>query len=284
MTIGGKRIKCVSNFQAPELTVDKVYTAGEVRTNTHGVWQVEVEGRWYAQVLFELTKEEGMKQQFYVGDVVEVVKTEAENWYKIGDKFVVSGWNDGKDALSSEPPHVTIEGEEKGVWVLAKDLKILSRAWQKNTGEQPVEDYRIVEYRQRGLGWRSFAGDVLWTTTNTNPITEWRLADSVSSVESQPEGGVPPSHVAMGEELVAMSESEKKKKHSHYFKKCGYDYVDVYRVLKMFDVTDPCISHACKKLLVSGGRGFKDINHDIQDVIDTLVRWQEMQKEDNEDA
>lgn len=72
------------------------------------------------------------------------------------------------------------------------------------------------------------------------------------------------------------------KKHSHYFKKCGYDYVDVYRILKMFDVTDPCISHACKKLLVSGGRGFKDIDHDIQDVIDTLVRWQEMRKEDDE--
>jgi hypothetical protein len=36
------------------------------------------------------------------------------------------------------------------------------------------------------------------------------------------------------------------------------------------------------KLLVTGGRGFKDIDHDIQDVIDTLVRWQEMRKEDDE--
>lgn len=47
-----------------------------------------------------------------------------------------------------------------------------------------------------------------------------------------------------------------------------------------FNVTDPCIQHALKKLLVAGGRGAgKDINRDIQEAIDTLVRWQEMQTE-----
>ena len=156
MSIRGKRIKCVSNFQAPKLVVGKIYTAGDVRTNAHGISQVGVNGKWYAQNRFELAMENEVvvEQQFYVGDVVEVVEAEPENWYKTGDKFVVNGWNDGKDALASEPLHVTIEGEGKGVWVLAKDLKILSRAWQKSTGKQPVEDYRIVEYKQRGLGLR----------------------------------------------------------------------------------------------------------------------------------
>lgn len=161
MNIQGKKIKCLSNFQAPELVVGKVYTAGITRKNVHGVWQVEVEGKWYIHDRFEL--------------------------------------------VSKEQPQ-----------------------------------------------------------------------------------GVPPLHVALGDELAAVDatstsiSTEQDKKHSHYFKKCGYEYVDVYRVLKMFDVTDPCISHACKKLLVTGGRGFKDINHDIQDVIDTLVRWQEMRKEDGD--
>jgi len=70
-------------------------------------------------------------------------------------------------------------------------------------------------------------------------------------------------------------------KHSHYFKSVkGLDHIDVYRVLQLFGVTDPCIQHAVKKLLVAGGRGAgKDINRDIQESIDTLVRWQEMQTE-----
>jgi hypothetical protein len=70
-------------------------------------------------------------------------------------------------------------------------------------------------------------------------------------------------------------------KHSHYFKSVkGLDHIDVYRVLQLFNVTDPCIQHAVKKLLVAGGRGAgKDINRDIQESIDTLVRWQEMQTE-----
>ena len=70
-------------------------------------------------------------------------------------------------------------------------------------------------------------------------------------------------------------------KHSHYFKSVeGLKFIDVYRVLQLFNVTDPCIQHAVKKLLVAGGRGAgKDINQDIQESIDTLVRWQEMQTE-----
>ena len=51
-------------------------------------------------------------------------------------------------------------------------------------------------------------------------------------------------------------------------------------MLQLFNVTDPCIQHAVKKLLVAGGRGAKDINRDIQESIDTLVRWQEMQTEE----
>ncbi|RLA59360.1 MAG: hypothetical protein DRQ89_14160 [Epsilonproteobacteria bacterium] len=70
-------------------------------------------------------------------------------------------------------------------------------------------------------------------------------------------------------------------KHNHYFKDVTrFDYVDVYRVLELFNVTNPCLQHAVKKLLVAGGRGAgKNINQDIQEAIDTLVRWKEMQTE-----
>jgi hypothetical protein len=76
---------------------------------------------------------------------------------------------------------------------------------------------------------------------------------------------------------------DSEKKHSHYFKDVSnFDYIDVYRVIDLFKIEHPCLQHAVKKLLVSGGRGHKDEDRDIQDVIDSCVRWQEMRKEDKE--
>jgi len=77
--------------------------------------------------------------------------------------------------------------------------------------------------------------------------------------------------------------SEVAKKHPHYHKDVSkLDSVDVYRVLTLFNVTDPCLQHALKKLLVAGGRGGgKDITRDVQESIDTLRRWQEMRTEES---
>lgn len=72
------------------------------------------------------------------------------------------------------------------------------------------------------------------------------------------------------------------KKHSHYYKDVSHlEFIDVYRVLELYNVTDPCIQHAVKKLLVAGGRGGgKDIKKDLQEAIDTITRSLEMRKED----
>ena len=71
------------------------------------------------------------------------------------------------------------------------------------------------------------------------------------------------------------------RKHAHYFKASGFAEIDVYRVLTLFSIVDPCIAHAIKKLLVAGGRGAgKDIHVDIQEAIDSLARWQDMRKEE----
>lgn len=73
------------------------------------------------------------------------------------------------------------------------------------------------------------------------------------------------------------------RKHSHYFKNVQHlNDLDVYRVLKLFNVTDPCIAHAVKKLLVAGGRGAgKDIRQDLREAIDSVDRALEMIEEDS---
>lgn len=70
-------------------------------------------------------------------------------------------------------------------------------------------------------------------------------------------------------------------KHSHYKKDVSnLSVIDVYRVLDLFEVDSHVLGHAIKKLLCSGKRGAKDADKDIQEAIDSLVRYQEMKKED----
>ena len=71
-----------------------------------------------------------------------------------------------------------------------------------------------------------------------------------------------------------------KEKFSHYYKKVPGEYIDVYRVLQLFEVSDPCIQHAVKKLLVAGKRGLKDLEKDVKEAIVSLERWQEMRNEE----
>jgi len=70
--------------------------------------------------------------------------------------------------------------------------------------------------------------------------------------------------------------------HGHYFKDVSnLETIDVYRVLELFNVVNPCVQHAIKKLLVAGGRGAgKDMGKDIQEAIDSLQRWQGMRSEE----
>lgn len=73
-------------------------------------------------------------------------------------------------------------------------------------------------------------------------------------------------------------------KYPHYYKDVSkLNKIDIYTVLNLWRVTDPCLAHAIKKLLVNGNRGAKDSQKDIQEAIDTLTRWQEMQEEESLD-
>ena len=70
--------------------------------------------------------------------------------------------------------------------------------------------------------------------------------------------------------------------HSHYFKDVSnLKHIDVYRVLILFGVTDPCLQHATKKLLCAGNRGVKDELKDVQEAIASLTRYLEIKTEDN---
>ncbi len=68
---------------------------------------------------------------------------------------------------------------------------------------------------------------------------------------------------------------------SKYLRPCPYPAIDVYRVLEIFEVTDPAIQHAVKKLLFAGKRGAKNKATDIRETIIALERWEKMRDEES---
>jgi hypothetical protein len=70
-----------------------------------------------------------------------------------------------------------------------------------------------------------------------------------------------------------------------YHKTVPTKTVDVYRVLIAFNVTDPCIQHAIKKLLCPGQRkGGKTIAQDVAEALWSLRRFQEMRAEEAKES
>ena len=52
--------------------------------------------------------------------------------------------------------------------------------------------------------------------------------------------------------------------------------LDVYDVLKAFDITCPAVQHAVKKLLKAGKRGYKDKVQDLDEAILSIERAKEL--------
>lgn len=74
------------------------------------------------------------------------------------------------------------------------------------------------------------------------------------------------------------------KKENKYNRKCKGVTIDVYDVLKAFEVTDPALQHLIKKALCAGLRGHKDTEQDLQDIIDSANRALELYHDDNGSA
>jgi hypothetical protein len=85
--------------------------------------------------------------------------------------------------------------------------------------------------------------------------------------------------MAIDPEIVPLAMHEK---YPAYYKDVSHlDSVDVYRVHRLFEVNDPVIHHASKKLLMAGSRtGEKFEIDDIREARDTLTRWLDMEEED----
>ena len=55
-------------------------------------------------------------------------------------------------------------------------------------------------------------------------------------------------------------------------------FVDVYDVLKAWDVKNPALQHLIKKALQPGERGHKDLQQDLDDIVASALRAKELEQ------
>jgi len=55
-------------------------------------------------------------------------------------------------------------------------------------------------------------------------------------------------------------------------------FVDVYDVLYAWGVSNPALQHLIKKALQPGDRGHKDLETDLQDIIDSAIRAKDLER------
>lgn len=67
-------------------------------------------------------------------------------------------------------------------------------------------------------------------------------------------------------------------KENKYLRECKGVKIDVYDVIKAFNVTCPALQHLIKKALCTGLRGHKTRDQDLQDILDSAKRAVELNK------
>jgi hypothetical protein len=103
-------------------------------------------------------------------------------------------------------------------------------------------------------------------------------------------------HGHLKETIVGKMEEEKAKTNmAKYHRKIKTDQcpachvvinveVDVYDVLSAFEVNNPAVAHAVKKLLAPGKRGFKSTIEDLKEAVVSINRGIELEKQDERKA
>lgn len=73
-----------------------------------------------------------------------------------------------------------------------------------------------------------------------------------------------------------------KKTHNKYKRKVPRTEIDVYDILKAFNVVNPATQHAIKKLLCAGDRGYKDKVQDLKEAYASIERAIELESDNVE--
>lgn len=177
--------------------------------------------------------------------------------FKVGDVVKRVEWIDSYSNKPNigEPWKISGIGYEEGEWFLCFEGDTYGIEWE-------AERFALVS-RAEEQHTRPFLNGESFCGPRAECNFEARLMNTNESV------------VHKGENVV--SAEQKQNKYSREIK--PNVFIDVYDVLRAFEVTDPCLSHLAKKALCAGLRGHKDRLQDLEDIKASIERAIEMHKE-----
>lgn len=226
------------------------------------------------------------------------------NWYDddrtgeclyVGDDGDIFYTRFYSEDLSSLPPALELEIFGKTDGITGK----VENEWVENDGEQPVGDMVKVDvkYVDQQDVFNLYASLFWWDKRGADSdISHWRLHKSDGEYFQEPKteksledaydepsdnGGRTLIYNFLGEDSPRIV-PPKRNKYSREIKPGVF--CDVYDVLRAFNVTDPCLQHAAKKMLACGVRGHKDATEDYADILASVTRAVELNKEWNKCA
>ncbi|KAF1026163.1 MAG: hypothetical protein GAK29_01425 [Acinetobacter bereziniae] len=171
-----------------------------------------------------------------------------------------------KNFKASNAKEITIEQ--------LKDMVILNRNDSNNANVHQEGDipclYNLYLTNDKEL-YFYHCGKKKWILSNLNHDEDYyRLLKPIQADKVEVEDSKIDTDKMIADVEVQMATYSQ---HSHYFKDVrDLNVIDVYQVLKLFNVNDPCLQHIVKKALVAGGRGHKDLERDLKDIHDTSKR------------
>ena len=161
-------------------------------------------------------------------------------------------------------------------------LDVLTAAdidWSRQDAPEGATHYRpegkLFFYKNdRGLRYWSEARE-RWIESNEPDSLTSRISELVEIRKPEPKIE---SITDVARSIEAARVSEKSERtYPHYFKDVSdVDAIDLYHVARLYDITDPALFHAFKKIACAGKRGAKDQAQDVQEAIDALKRWKEL--------
>jgi len=139
-----------------------------------------------------------------------------------------------------------------------------------NGGECPVETGTLVDvkYRNGNVNFHVMAG-VCECCSGSDPsssASNWGHLDFHSDIVAY----------RVHNQAAATSEQPSPKPNK-YSKQVNGASIDVYDVLMAWNVTNPAVQHAIKKLLQPGNRGHKDKLTDLSEARDSIIRAIELE-------
>ena len=168
------------------------------------------------------------------------------------------------------------EGAE--IYALAEDG--IKTFWSDKYQWRDGKITRRIEGEDKDYTFKEWQGDwgatILWQREKESIID--KLVDDGMKFDSDKPRHTQPEELPFMDSLNDQyAEIEQVRKHRHYFKDVSnIAEIDVYAVLKLFEVTDPCLQHIVKKALCAGKRGHKDMMEDLQNIVDTAIRAVEL--------